>query len=214
MATGILGVATTTAAGYVTPYTVPASGVSVTLVNVYFCNKAGTAAKIRLGWTSSATPSAAQWLDYDHEIAASGGTMERTCLQPQPGMKLMVYSDTAGVDVTVSGLEQGGTGNTSVVASASTTAASYVTVYTVPASGVTTAACTLYVCNVTSGEAKVRIGFGKNATPDSLVEYDHPVAANGGTMELGCYTFAPGDKVFVYSDVAGVAVSVGALQSA
>lgn len=106
MANGKLGAAVTTAAGYITVYTCPASGVDFATVTINAVNSGGAVAKVRVAITSAATPTAADWIEYDQELAASGGVLERACKLMSPGEKVMVYCDVATVAVRVEGLEK------------------------------------------------------------------------------------------------------------
>lgn len=106
MANGKLGSAMTVAASYVTPYTVPASGVQFATIFICAVNEGGSLAKIRVGVTTSATPAASEFIAYEVPLDPNGGTFEYPCHISNPGEKVMVYADSSNVAVRVHGLEQ------------------------------------------------------------------------------------------------------------
>lgn len=105
MSNGLLGKQMTVASSYVTPYTVPASGVQYATIFICAVNTGGSAANINVAVTSSATPVASEVISYP-PLEANGGTFEYPCLIVNPGEKVMVYSDSSNVAVRVHGLEQ------------------------------------------------------------------------------------------------------------
>lgn len=94
MATGRLGTANITSASTnTTLYTVPSSTFSVVSVNI--CNRSSsTAATIRLAVSSSATPAADEWIEYDSSLVANG-VLERTGIVMDAGKYLVAYTGTA-----------------------------------------------------------------------------------------------------------------------
>jgi hypothetical protein len=105
MATGRLGTANITTTANTTIYTVPASTFSV--VSVSICNRnSTTAATIRVAVSSSASPAADEWIEYDTSLVASG-VVERTGLVMAATQVLVVQvsSATPTVSVVAMGIE-------------------------------------------------------------------------------------------------------------
>ena len=105
MATGRLGTANITSTADTTIYTVPSSTFAV--VSVSICNRnSTTAATIRVAIASSATPSVAEYIEYDTSLVASG-VVERTGLVMDAGKILVVTvsSATPTVSVVAMGIE-------------------------------------------------------------------------------------------------------------
>lgn len=105
MPTGRLGTANITTTADTTVYTVPASTFSVVTVNVV--NRSSTtAADIRIAVASSATPSLAEYIEYDADIVANG-VLERTGIVMDAGKLLVVSTPTATptLSVVVMGIE-------------------------------------------------------------------------------------------------------------
>ena len=99
MATGRLGTANITTTADTTIYTVPASTFSV--VSVSICNRnTTTAATIRLAIASSATPTVAEYIEYDTSLVASG-VVERTGLVMDAGKILVVQISSASPTISV-----------------------------------------------------------------------------------------------------------------
>ena len=102
MATGRLGTADLSAATNTSLYTVPASTFSVVTVSVV--NRGATAASVRIAIASSATPSNAEWIEYDTSLSAKG-VLERTGLVMDAGKILVVYSSAVSVNAVCYGIE-------------------------------------------------------------------------------------------------------------
>jgi hypothetical protein len=102
---GTLGKALTTAAAYVTVYTVPMTAEFAT-ITISGCNGTNGDATFRLAITDQASEAPQDHLEYGAAIPANGGVYERTCLPVSPGEKVMIWCDRAGVAFRVSGLEQ------------------------------------------------------------------------------------------------------------
>lgn len=92
-------------------------------------------------------------------------------------------------------------------------AAAQVTPYIAPAT-LDFATVSLFLCNLGSVDAKVRIAITQaaNPAPEDHIEYDAVIPASGGTLERTCIPVSAGDKVMVYSDMATVAVRVAGLE--
>ena len=104
MASGILGQAAPTASTDTTVYTVPASTLSV--VNINVLNRSGSnPVDVRIALAASATPTTAEWVEYDVTVPAKG-VVERTGIALQAGKQVVVYVSTADTSVSVYGLEQ------------------------------------------------------------------------------------------------------------
>jgi hypothetical protein len=104
MANGLLGKSLTTVDSDVTVYTAPSS-IQYATVNVAATNIGAEIAKLRIAVTLSASPGNADWVEFDAEIPANGGVLERTCLILSPNEKIIVRCNKATVAVRVNGLE-------------------------------------------------------------------------------------------------------------
>ena len=105
MATGRLGTANITTTSDTTVYTVPASTFSVVTVNVV--NRSSSAsANIRIALSSLATPTAAEYIEYDAALVANG-VLERTGIVMDAGKLIVVQTPTSSptLSVTVMGIE-------------------------------------------------------------------------------------------------------------
>ena len=105
MATGRLGTANITTTADTTVYTVPGSTFSVVSVNVV--NRSSSApANIRIAVASSATPSAAEYIEYDSSLVANG-VLERTGIVMDATKLIVVSTPTAtpSLSVVVYGIE-------------------------------------------------------------------------------------------------------------
>jgi hypothetical protein len=102
MATGRLGTADLGAVTLTTVYTVPATTFSVVTVSVV--NRSASAALIRIALASSASPSDAEWLEYDVSLSPKG-VLERTGIVMDTGKILVVRSSATGVNAVVYGIE-------------------------------------------------------------------------------------------------------------
>jgi hypothetical protein len=102
MATGRLGTADLSAATNTTVYTCPASTFTVLTVSV--CNRGATAATIQIAVASSATPGAAEYLEFDTSLSAKG-VLERTGIVMDAGKLLVVRSSATSVNAVAYGIE-------------------------------------------------------------------------------------------------------------
>lgn len=103
MASGVLGQVSLAATSYNTVYTVPSQTLSYANVNI--ANRNTTNVSVRVAITTGATPTVAQFIEYDVDIAPNG-VLERSGLVMDTGKQLVVYSDTPNVSVSVYGVEQ------------------------------------------------------------------------------------------------------------
>ena len=105
MATGRLGIANITTTADTTLYTVPANTFSVVSVNVVNRSSSATA-EIRIAVASSATPTPAEYIEYDADIVANG-VLERTGIVMDTGKLIVVSTPTAtpALSVVVMGIE-------------------------------------------------------------------------------------------------------------
>ena len=105
MATGRLGAFNITTTADTTVYTVPSATFSVVSVNI--CNRnSSTPASIRLAVSALATPTAAEYIEYDSSLVANG-VLERTGIVMKTG-DLLVFSTPTGtptLSVVVYGIE-------------------------------------------------------------------------------------------------------------
>lgn len=102
MATGRLGVSAIPATTNTTVYTVPSG--FYTVCNVSITNRNSTSVNIRLAMSSSGTPNAQEYIEYDTVIVGNG-VFERTSLVMDAGLNIVVYSSAANVGCTVYGIE-------------------------------------------------------------------------------------------------------------
>ncbi len=105
MATGRLGTANITTTADTTVYTCPASTFAVVTVSI--CNRSSSAsALIRIAVASSATPNAAEYIEYDSSLLANG-VIERTGIVMDAGKLLVVQTPTATptLSIVVYGIE-------------------------------------------------------------------------------------------------------------
>lgn len=105
MPTGRLGTANITTTADTTVYTVPASTFSVVSVNI--ANRSSSAtANIRIAVASTATPTVAEYIEYDSQLVANG-VLERTGIVMDAGKIIVVQTPTATptLSVVVYGIE-------------------------------------------------------------------------------------------------------------
>jgi len=105
MATGRLGTADFTVIGAAVNhavYQVPATTFSVVTVSVV--NRGATAATIRIALATSASPTDAEWLEYDVSLSAKG-VLERTGIVMDAAKLLVVRSSAINVNAVVYGIE-------------------------------------------------------------------------------------------------------------
>jgi hypothetical protein len=105
MATGRLGAFNITTTSDTTVYTVPSSTFSVVSVNVVNRN-ATTPVNIRIAVSALATPTVAEYIEYDSSLVANG-VLERTGIVMKVGDLLVVSTPTATptLSVVVYGIE-------------------------------------------------------------------------------------------------------------
>ena len=105
MATGRLGAANITTTADTTVYTVPATTFSVVSVNVVN-RSSSAAAQIIIAISSSATPSLAEYIEYDASLVANG-VLERTGIVMDATKLIVVQTPTAtpALSVVVYGIE-------------------------------------------------------------------------------------------------------------
>ncbi len=102
MATGLLGQSALSAATYTTVYTVPATTFTVLSINVL--NRGTTAVSVRVALAAGATPTTAEFIEYDVSIGANG-VLERTGIMMDATKRLVVYASNANVSVNAFGIE-------------------------------------------------------------------------------------------------------------
>ena len=101
MAAGRLGAQSLAATTNTTLYT---NATTYGVVSVTLCNSNSTAVTVRLALSATATPSAAEYLEYGTTIPANG-VLERTGLVVGNGQNLVVYASTTGVSALAYGIE-------------------------------------------------------------------------------------------------------------
>lgn len=101
---GKLGSAALDADTPTTVYTVPEN--TVATLNIALVNRGTDPAKVRVAITDASNPGDADWIEYDAEIPASGGVLERTALVAGAGENIIIYSDVGSVSARVNGFEE------------------------------------------------------------------------------------------------------------
>jgi hypothetical protein len=102
MATGRLGAQDLAAATNTTVYTTPSDTFSVVTLSI--CNRGNQAIAVRVAVSAAATPTAAEWIEYDTEVLGKG-VLERTGIVMDAGRLLVVYSNAANVSAVAFGIE-------------------------------------------------------------------------------------------------------------
>ena len=103
MASGVLGQVSLASTTNTTVYTVPSSTVSY--VNVNVSNRNASDVAVRVALASTATPTVAEYIEYESFIAPNG-VLERTGLVLEAGRRVIAYSNSTNVSVNVYGVEQ------------------------------------------------------------------------------------------------------------
>ena len=106
MATGRLGTADFTVIGAVTNHTVygPVDAATFTVATVSVVNRGASPALIRIALATSASPTDAEWLEYDVSLSPKG-VLERTGIVMKTGERIVVRSSAIGVGAVVYGIE-------------------------------------------------------------------------------------------------------------
>jgi hypothetical protein len=102
MATGRLGVADLALATNTPLYTVPADTFSVVTLSI--CNRGNAAITVRVAVASAATPTNAEFIEYDTEILAKG-VLERTGIVMDANKILVVRASATNVSAVAMGIE-------------------------------------------------------------------------------------------------------------
>lgn len=102
MPTGRLGAADLLAATNTTIYTVPASTFAVVTVSI--CNRNATNVTVRLAVAASASPTNAEFVEYDVTVGPNG-VLERTGLVLDAARLIVARSSAANVTAMVYGIE-------------------------------------------------------------------------------------------------------------
>ena len=103
MATGTLGQSNPAAVTNTTVYTVPVGKNAV--FNISVANSSGTPIAVRLAIAAAATPTAAEYIEYD-TIILGNSVLERGGLVASAGKLVVAYSSTAAAAVNVYGYEE------------------------------------------------------------------------------------------------------------
>lgn len=104
MASGILGTQSSLLANTLTSiYTVPAD--TTAYINFNIVNTNATPVTVRVALAATATPTAAEYIEYNATIGAYG-VLERTGIALQTGKRVVALSNTANVSISVYGVEE------------------------------------------------------------------------------------------------------------
>jgi hypothetical protein len=103
MASGILGQADLAASTLTTVYTVPSATTSSFSVNIL--NYSSSDVNIRLAISTGATPTNGEYLEYDVSVPARG-VLERTGFVAQATKRVVLFSSSTGIAVSVYGYEE------------------------------------------------------------------------------------------------------------
>jgi len=102
MATGILGSENLSTATYTTVYTVPTNRYCVLSINMV--NRGNQAATIRIAIADNATPTNAEFIEYETELLGKG-VLERTGIVVDAGKQVVAWTSGANVSAVVMGIE-------------------------------------------------------------------------------------------------------------
>ncbi|AOV58603.1 hypothetical protein T040910_098 [Synechococcus phage S-CAM3] len=103
MASGVLGQQALNATTNTTVYTTPADTVAYANINVVNIN--ATPIVVRIAIAAGSTPLAAEYIEYEAEIAGYG-VLERTGMVLNSGKRIVAYSNLSSVSVAVYGVEE------------------------------------------------------------------------------------------------------------
>lgn len=97
--------------------------------------------------------------------------------------------------------------------SASVSAASHTTVYQVPALGVSFATVNINLVNTGASAISTRLALGATANPSAAdyIEYNF-ILQPGEVLERTGQVLSPGERVIVFSDLAGAVVRVHGIE--
>ena len=102
MATGRLGSADLAATTLTTLYTCPATTFTVTSVSI--CNRTASPITVRIALASAATPTNAEYIEYDVTVAANQ-VLERTGIVMDAGKLIVVRASATGISAVAYGIE-------------------------------------------------------------------------------------------------------------
>ncbi len=102
MASGRLGANDLSAATLTTVYTVPAGYFAVITISI--CNRSNQPTNIRIGLSATGTPTTAEYIEYDTELAAKG-VLERTGIVVEANRNVVVWASSPNVTAVVYGVE-------------------------------------------------------------------------------------------------------------
>lgn len=103
MPSGKLGNANLTAATNTTLYTVPADKVAT--INASFVNRTSGSIAVRMAISAIATPTLAEYVEYDAVIPANG-VLERSGIVCGSGELVVCYASATGISVRIFGFEE------------------------------------------------------------------------------------------------------------
>lgn len=103
MASGILGQANPLANTDTVVYTVPSNTLAAFSISAVSLNGAAT---VRIGISSTSTPTDSEYIEYNANLTSTGSVLERTSLIAEASRNVVVRASSADVSFSVYGYEE------------------------------------------------------------------------------------------------------------